>query len=253
MTTAVYTQPIVHGWVDPALTVEFLDRVTAEIARSQQAPALIGAFEATQLADAFVVVADIALVSQHTSSVAIQTSERPDGLDEVCVALDAVSLTAEALARATVTPFYGIGVVSWDRDTDPGALVVLEDAAALAQPLSERFHDLGRAWFVLSALPVLSHVLVVPRNLITEQAEAVRRLVATLQAARELARARLLDVAARLVREHELNQERVEAMLVDQTYRVTQRARAGWRELFERTRHDLGFERLEPPEIIHLS
>jgi hypothetical protein len=253
VTTAVYTQPILHGWIEPAFTIEFVDRVTAEMAHSHRVPVLISAFEAIRLAGECVVAADVALVSQHTSSVAIETEGRPDTLDDVCVTLDAVSLTAEALARATVTPFYGIGVASWDRQANQGPIVVLEDAAALAQPLSERFHDLGRAWFILSALPCPSHVLLVPRQLLAEQREAVRSLVAVLQAARELARARLPTLSERLAREHAVHPGRLDALLVDQAYRITEHARAGWRELFRRTNYDLRLPELEQLEIVSLS
>ncbi len=253
VTTAVYSLPIAQGWLEPAARYRLEERLTAERVRSRGMPALLGAVEAARLADEFVVLADVALVSQHSSSVAMQTSERPDVLDQVRVALDGVGLTAEALARATITAFYGITVTGWDRGVSVGPLLVLEDAAALAQPLSERFHDLGRAWFVLSSLPFPSHVLVVPRRMVAEQVEALRHLVAELHAAREAALARRREVVTQLAREHMLNRERLEALLSDQSYRLTQRARSGWRELLHRTGHDLGVPGLDRVEIVALS
>ncbi|GBD15390.1 Chorismate dehydratase [bacterium HR26] len=253
VTTAVYSLPITQGWLEPANTYILERRLTAEAVRSRGLPALLGAVEAARLADEFVVLADVALVSQHNSSVAMQTSERPDALDQVSVGLDDVSLTAEALARATVTAFYGISVTAWSRDSAHGSIMVIEDAAALAQPLSERLHDLGRAWFILTSLPFPSHVLVVPRRMVADQGEALRRLVTELHAAREAAMARQEELLEQIVREHALNRERVNALLADQAHRLTQRARMGWRELLHRTGRDLGVPGLDRVEIVSLS
>lgn len=253
VTTAVYSLPIAQGWVEPTTSFILERHLTAGVVRARGLPALLGAVEATQLADEFVVIADVALVSQHTSGVAMQTSGRPDTLDEVSVALDGVSLTAEALARATVTPFYGIGVVTWSRSAEHGPVTVLEDDEALAQPLSERMHDLGRAWFILSSLPFPSHVLVVPRRMLAEHEGALRHLVTELHAAREAAMARPGEVLEQLVGEHALNRERVHALLADQTHRLTQRARSGLSELLHRTGRDLGLPAADAVEIVSLS
>ena len=252
VTTAVYSLPIAQGWLEPANAYILERRLPAEAVRSRGLPALLCAVEAARLADEFVVLADVALVSQHNSSVAMQTSERPDALDQVSVGLDDVSLTAEALARATVTSFYGIGVTAWSRDSARGSVMVLEDAAALAQPLSEQLHDLGRAWFILTSLPFPSHALAIPRRMVADQGEALRRLVTELHAAREAAMARQEELIEQIVREHALNRERVQALFADQTFRLTQRARSGWRELLHRTGRELGIPGPDRIEVVSL-
>jgi hypothetical protein len=89
--------------------------------------------------------------------------------------------------------------------------------------------------------------------MIADQGEALRRLVTELHAAREAAMARQDELLEQLVREHALNRERVQALFADQTFRLTQRARSGWRELLHRAGRDLAVPGLDRVEIVSLS
>lgn len=100
----------------------------------------------------------------------MRTPVRPDEVEATPVRLFDASGTAELLARATLKPFYGIEPTLWLRDDDlPDAahaqVVIVEGAEALREPEAGFSEDLIRAWFILTAQPVVTHVLLVPRSI----------------------------------------------------------------------------------------
>ena len=83
------------------------------------------------------------------------------------------------MARATLKPFYGIEVTGWVRDAEaPEAAraeaVIVEGTEALREPEAGFSEDLCRAWFILSGQPLVSHVLLAPRDL---SPSALRQLI----------------------------------------------------------------------------
>ena len=114
------------------------------------------------------VVADIAVIADGNGAIAMRTPVRPDEVEATPVRLLDTSGVAELLARATLRPFYGIEPTGWVRAEDSSEaaraeVVIVEGAEALREPEAGFSEDLSRAWFILTAQPVVSHVLLVPR------------------------------------------------------------------------------------------
>ncbi len=169
--TATYTVPIAFGWVSPpdGITVEIVHRLTTDSA-SEERIALAPASEILHLQQTHDVATGVAVIAGGNSAIAMRTPVRPDEVEATPVRLLETSSIAELLARATLKPFYGIEPTSWVRDGDaPEAAraeaVIVEGAEALREPEAGFSEDLSRAWFILTAQPVVSHVLLVPRTL----------------------------------------------------------------------------------------
>jgi len=88
---------------------------------------------------------------------------RPDELDAPTIRLQTESITTELLARATLPSYFGFTGARWANSDGSGwdALVV-DGSAGLAPTESAFCEDVVRAWFVLTGLPVVTHVLAVP-------------------------------------------------------------------------------------------
>jgi predicted solute-binding protein len=169
--TATYTVPITSGWVSlpDGITVEIANRLTTDSA-SEERIVLAPASEILHLQQTHQVAGDVAVIADGNGAIAMRTPVRPDEVEATPVRLLATSGVAELLARATLRPFYGIEPTSWVRASDsPEAAraeaVIVEGAEALREPEAGFSEDLSRAWFILTAQPVVSHVLLVPRTL----------------------------------------------------------------------------------------
>ena len=169
--TATYTVPITSGWVSPpdGVTVEIANRLTTDSA-SEEYIILAPASELLHLQQTHDVAAGVAVIADANGAIAMRTPVRPDEVEATPVRLLDTSGVAELLARATLRPFYGIEPASWVRDGDsPEAaqaeVVIVEGAEALREPEAGFSEDLSRAWFILTAQSVVSHVLLVPRTL----------------------------------------------------------------------------------------
>ena len=169
--TATYTVPITSGWVSPpdGITVEIAHRLTDGF-RIGGGIVLAPASEILHLQQTHEVAGDVAVIADGNGAIAMRTPVRPDEVEATPVRLLDTSGVAELLARATLRPFYGIEPASWVRDDDaPEAaraeVVIVEGAEALREPEAGFSEDLSRAWFILTAQPVVSHVLLVPRAL----------------------------------------------------------------------------------------
>ena len=169
--TATYTVPITSGWISPpeGLAVQLAHRLTTDYP-SEEHIVLAPASEILHLRQSHDVAADVAVIADGNGAVAMRTPVRPDEVEATPVRLLDTSSLAELLARATLRPFYGIEPTGWVRDSDsPEAAraeaVIVEGAEALREPEAGFSEDLSRAWFILTAQPVVSHVLLVPRTL----------------------------------------------------------------------------------------
>jgi predicted solute-binding protein len=169
--TATYTAPITSGWVSPpeGMTVEIANRPTADSV-SEETILLAPASEILHLQQTHEVAGDVAVIADGNGAIAVRTPVRPDEVEATPVRLLDTSGVAELLARATLRPFYGIEPTSWVRDGDSAEAaraeaVIVEGAEALREQEAGFSEDLSRAWFILTAHPVVSHVLLVPRAL----------------------------------------------------------------------------------------
>ena len=94
--------------------------------------------------------------------IALGTPVRADMIDEPVVWLRDVSTTARLLVRATFERYYGTPVREWTTSGEGAQAVVVEGVEALQSPEAGFRDDLGRAWFILNGVPVVTHLLLVP-------------------------------------------------------------------------------------------
>src|SRR4029078_7263096 len=107
---------------------------------------------------------DVGIAVRDRGVVALQSAVRPDELDQPTIWVRTSGPTAELLARATVAQYFGFRPRAWvDESGAAGAEAVIVDEAAAIGPVESGFRaDLTRAWFVLTGLPFVSHLLAVP-------------------------------------------------------------------------------------------
>jgi predicted solute-binding protein len=172
--TAAFTVPIAAVWVEApeSLVVALETGLTATRVGADDL-ALIPSAEVLRLQDSHEIVADVAVVADAVGAVAMRTPVRPDEVESTPVRLFDAGGTAEMLARATLASFYGIEATGWlkgdDRAAAEAEVVIVEDAEALREPEAGFSEDLVRAWFILTAQSFVSHVLVVPHSMSTEE------------------------------------------------------------------------------------
>ena len=183
--TSAYTTPITAGWVSPpaGIAVEIIPRLAASSVSPDDA-ALVPIAEIPALQATHEIVPAVAIVADANGAIAMRTPVRPDEVEATPIRLLDTSSTAELLARATLRPFYGIEATGWVHDADdPDAaraeVVIVEGAEALREPEGGYSEDLCRAWFILTAQPVVTHVLMTPRDVDATQRQAVLRFLET--------------------------------------------------------------------------
>ena len=176
ITAAPLVYPLQAGWVAAPAGIEFRPALTAADVDAGTA-ALIPSAEIALLAGTHVVIPEIAVVLDGRGDVAMRTPVRPDEVEGPIVRLYETSGTAELLARATLESFYGIVAREWTTAESADAqVVIVEGAEAFRAPEGGFAEDLVRAWFILTAQPLVSHLLIVPK---TADPAPVRDLLTT--------------------------------------------------------------------------
>ena len=163
--TAQVRVPLTEGWVETDVPFE----VRKGLAAADVGPgdvALIQAPEATLLGQTHIIDPGIAVAAEAMSAIGMRTPVRPDGIEETPIRLLDAGATAEVLIRALLRSFFGITASSFVRsDEDEGAteaqVVIVDGVLGLTEPEAGYQEDLARAWFILTAQPVVHHVLVV--------------------------------------------------------------------------------------------
>jgi hypothetical protein len=126
--------------------------------------ALIQAGDFGHLQETHKVAPHLAVVFDRTAPVALRTPIRPDGIERTPIQLVETGSSAELLARATLDPFFGITPAGFYRETvEDAEAMVVSGAMALLPPEAGFSEDLGKAWYILTEAPVVSHILVVPK------------------------------------------------------------------------------------------
>lgn len=169
--TATFTLPISAAWVDAptGFEVHIASGLTAEQVGTNDS-ALIPSGSILHLQQSHEVAPEIAVVADGQGAIAMRTPVRPDEVEATPVRMLETSETALLLARATLQSFYGIEATRWisdagDPDIARAEVVIVEGAEALREPEGGFSEDLCRAWFILNAQPVVTHVLAIPREL----------------------------------------------------------------------------------------
>jgi hypothetical protein len=251
LTTAFLTWSLKHGQATEPSRFELVSGLRAEAVAERDACALIGSVDAALLLASHCVVTDVAFVSWHFGPYALWTPARPDEIDNVPVALDGVSRTAEALARATLHHFFGITVTGWDRQRSEGQAVVREGAGALRAPESGELNNLVRAWYILSSFPFATHLLVVPKAM-AEDSHRVGRLVDSLKHALADGQEHRREVRRDLAAEFDLDRDKLVDFQTDQTFTLSRTARKAWLDLLRRVQRPLKLPESPNPDFVTL-
>ena len=212
--TKIYTVALASGWLSApdGVDVSLAQRLSGDDVATDDA-ALIPSSELRKLHATHDAIPAVAVIADGVGAVAMRTPTRPDEIEATPVRLLDASGGAEMLARATLQPFYGITPTDWIRDdTTPGAalaeVVIVEGAEALREPEGGFSEDLSRAWFILTALPVVSHVLDVPRDLPDQESRQIGQFLA---AARALGTERRRDWRPQLAAREGIGRDRASA------------------------------------------
>jgi hypothetical protein len=164
LATMPWTVPLREGWLPAPAGVEVLlrpDLPAAAVGAGEAA--LLPSPEAALLEASHAVWPTAAAVFSSDGPVSLRTPVRPDEVERTPVRLTGCSAAGELLARATLRTFYGIEPAAWTRDDDPAAeAVVLEGTEALRPAEGGFAEDLARAFFIMTGLPAVTHLLVVP-------------------------------------------------------------------------------------------
>lgn len=231
LTSAQLAVPLRLGWVESSRPIETVEHLTAA-ALGPDDVALIDAAEATFLAEDHLIVPDVAVVADAVSAISLRTPVRPDAVERTPVRLWHVSGTAELLARATLRPFYGITATAWTADDDANAEAVVVEGVAALQPVEAGFaEDLGRAWFIMTGMPIVSHLLVVPQEM---DATDWQPALAVLDQVRIAAHDRGRDFRRAAAGTSEVNRDALATLFASQRLSLTRDDRRALQALLQR-------------------
>ena len=221
--TSTYTVPITAGWISPpeGITVDIANRLIAD-GGAEESAILAPASDILRLQQTHQVASDVAVLADGNGAIAMRTPVRPDEVEATPVRLLDTSGIAEFLARSTLRPFYGIEPTTWVREGDsPEAaraeVVIVEGAEALREPEAGFSEDLSRAWFILTAQPAVSHLLLVPRALSPAD---LTRVLTFLDAARTEGLARRREWRPELVDREGVGRDRASAFWAAQRLKL---------------------------------
>jgi predicted solute-binding protein len=146
--------------------------------------------------------------------------------------------------------FYGITLTGWTdqpRTPDDNTVLLEEGATALADVEDDGlFHeDLGRAWYLLTQTPYVSHICVVPRRLVSSDRVAVEQAVARLDVARSLATERARELRRDLTRAYGVDRELLTEVLAEQTNELGSAELGGLKSLYSFSGRTSAANRLE--------
>jgi predicted solute-binding protein len=196
------------GWVTLPMPVETVPGLTAAMAQ-RRGDALLFApvAEYPELQQGYTVLPALVGGGNYNAAIVL-VAERPlEEIDACAVDLADTSRTAEALARGTLRKFYGINPVAWlrgeERPDDPALPVVEireggEALHLLDEPGNRVVVELGRAWFILTGFPPVTHLLLAPDALLRDAPDALPALNDALAAANTILRGQRDDLRQQL-------------------------------------------------------
>lgn len=236
---APFWMPVERGWIEPDVPVEIVEAPSPSDVRGHRGLALVDALLASTALERSVIVRDFAVTADQISLLTMVTFDRPDGVERAVVSAPGVSLTGRALAEIVIPTFYGIEIIGWPEEpveVGPESILITEDAAALLPSTDEaHYHeDLGRAWFLLTDTPFVSHVCIAPADMYAEDREALvagARVLRDCLAASEEQRRML---RRNISRDHGIDRELVVDVFDGLGFELTEDAREGLVTLYHR-------------------
>lgn len=236
--TAVLAYPFKAGWLDTT-DARLVPHLVPAQARDA-AIAVVDSIAAITLLSSHVIVRDVAIASRRASMLTLETFTRPDDVEDAVVSIAGVSPAGRAVSTAVLQPFYGIRVSEWmeqDHAVDEAHARVMEGAEALIPVDSDTIYqeDLGRAWFLMTDRPYVSHVTVAARSLLATDPGRVAAAVERLAEARSIATERGRELRRDLSKSLGIDRETLTETLADQVTVLDDDAIAGLAELARRS------------------
>ncbi len=247
MTTALIAEPLRKNWVEGAEDVELVTNLDAETVSQRGLCALVGSVDAVLLSDRYTVATDVGLASWHSGAISLWTPVRPDDVDDVSIDLNGVSRTAEAVARATIPRYFGMTLRGFSQEEASGQAEVREHQNAILEIESGQLNDLIRAWFILSGLPMVTHALVIPNELIGRDPDQVRRIVERIREAAQTGVKRRREIRRNMHDLYPVDRDQLVTFHNEQTIALSKTARKGWLDMVRRIGRPMG---LPQPEAI---
>lgn len=229
--------PVVKEWLDPEAPVRIRRQINLTDVREVDQVAVVDSMFASALLQDHLIVPNVALASREVSALNFVTGDRPDGVDEVVLSTVNVSMTGRAVAETVIPQYYGIRILEWtdQQHTVQGnyAVITEGDEALVQLPNDASYHeDLGRAWFLFTDAPLVSHVCLAPARIAMNKPERVvatiRLLENLLDASVEYAR----ELRRNLSRDHDIDRELITEILAGQTTQLGEQEIAGLSTLY---------------------
>ena len=238
--TAPFWMPVERGWVEVEEEMRVVESPSVSDLRAHDGPMLVDALLASTRLDTSRIVTNHAVAADTISLLTMVTTERPDEIERAAVAAPGVSLSGRAVAEIVIPEFYGIEISGWlDEPAGAGAATILitEDEKALlpTENTGDYHEDLGRAWFLLTDTPFVSHVLLVPEQSVSDDIESVREAVGLLGRIRQAADDQRRLLRRNISRDHDIDRELVVDVFDGLKFDLSDRARAGLTLLYERS------------------
>lgn len=212
--TAPFWMPVESGWVEPEVPVEIVESPSASDVRNHQGLAIVDSLLATPALEQSVILRDFAVAADQISLLTMVTAERPDEITRATVATPGVSLSGRALAEIVIPTFYGIEISGWTdeaAEVGPESILITEDADALLPSIDEEHYheDLGRAWFLLTDTPFVSHVCIAPAAMVADNRDELVVQVRALRTCLEAADKQRRMLRRNISRDHGIDRELV--------------------------------------------
>lgn len=227
------------GWATVPVTVQVVPNLTARVVQGTPgALACVPVAEYAELQTTHCIVPELAAGGFHNVATLLVADRRLDEIEQPIVDLGQSSRTSELYARATLLKFYGITAAAWTRDSPPVTtdqqLVEVRDggeALYLLDTAQTRvLSDLGRAWFILTGLPPVSHLLLAPTADLA--APALVAAIAALPAALAVTHERRRELRRTLAERYGVSRETLHTFYNDQFVTLTGDAQKSLLALF---------------------
>ena len=237
------------GWVALPCAVETMAGLSAETARARpDALVYLPLTEYATLQTSHTVLPFLAGGGNHGATIALIAEQPLGAIDDCLVDLGESSRLAEALARGTLRKFYGINPIAWLRDERPEGetppiVEVREGGEALhllEEPGDRTVVELGKAWFILTGLPALTHLLLVPDAVLRATPDLPQTLAAALEATAATIDARRDELRDELATRYGLARTTLDRLYDDQLPALTGDAQKSLRALLTAASRSMG-------------
>lgn len=238
--TAPYWMPVERGWCEPDHEIVIVEDLTPADLRGHAGVMLVDTLLASTVLESSLILTDHAVTADTISLLTMVTSERPDGIERASVAAPGVSLTGRAVAEIVIPEFYGISISDWlDETAAVGSetIRVTEDVQALLPTERESdFHeDLGRAWFLMTETPFVSHVCLVREERYESDPPSIRQAMQDMRGMLRAADDQRRLLRRNISRDHDIDRDLVVDVFDGLHYALSDSGVDGLRTLYGQT------------------